>query len=246
MTQEVIPDLPIFIPTLGSPEPDSPEDCADTPTQSHASVDLVAFSLLNSNNVARLRQERDRLQLAGLRKRHTLLHQLDRSTWPALFAALKLLGRLSETRVYENALPRSLLAWWTIWRIDPRRPVDENTKVNVDENTKVKLWWKVEGQEQRVKEEIYLNKLIIQDEKLMGKNGNQDVNNLKKYPLIKDGDNFTPIVCYVRRHKICFTKPDLQSLFKEVGNSACGDAPTSCAHGGTKRKTSKKSHRKST
>ena len=103
VTQEIIPDSPIFIPTLSSPEPDSPEDCTDTPIQSHANVDLVTFSLLNSNNVTRLRQERDRLQFAGLRKRHTLLHQLDRSTWPVLFAVLKLQGHLSETCVYENA-----------------------------------------------------------------------------------------------------------------------------------------------
>ena len=78
-----IPESPIFIPTLSSPEPDTPEAIVDTPIQSHANVDLVTFNQLNSNNVARLRQERDRLQFAGLRKRHTLLHQLDRSTWPA-------------------------------------------------------------------------------------------------------------------------------------------------------------------
>ena len=91
------PESPIFIPSLSSPEPDTPDSCVDTPIQSHANVDLVTFSLLNSNNVARLRQERDRLQFAGLRKRHTLLHQLDRSTWPVLFAVLRLQGHLSET-----------------------------------------------------------------------------------------------------------------------------------------------------
>ena len=132
------PESPIFMPSLSSPEPDTPDSCVDTPIQSHANVDLATLSLLSSNNVARLRQERDRLQLAGLRKRHTLLHQLDRSTWPLLFAALRLQGHLSETRVYENAEdfeqlrtllikkedaalevlkkwhpPRSLLAWWT-------------------------------------------------------------------------------------------------------------------------------------
>ena len=83
-------ESPIYIPSLSSPEPETPESCIDTPIQSHASVDLVTFSVLSSNNVARLRQERDRLQFAGLRKRHTLLRQLDRSTWPVLFAALRL------------------------------------------------------------------------------------------------------------------------------------------------------------
>ena len=105
-SQEVMketPESPIFIPSLSSPEPDTPDSCVDTPIQSHANVDLVTFSLLNSNNVARLRQERDRLQFAGLRKRHTLLHQLDRSTWPVLFAVLRLQGHLSESCVYENA-----------------------------------------------------------------------------------------------------------------------------------------------
>ena len=79
------PESPVFIPTLSSPESDTPEATVDTPIQSHANVDLVTFSVLNSTNVSRLRQERDRLQFAGLRKRHSLLHQLDRSTWPVLF-----------------------------------------------------------------------------------------------------------------------------------------------------------------
>ena len=52
------------------------EACVDTPIQSHANIDLVTFNQLSSNDVTRLRQERDRLQLGGLRKRHTLLHQL--------------------------------------------------------------------------------------------------------------------------------------------------------------------------
>ena len=105
-TQEVvqeIPESPIFIPTLSSPEPDTPEAIVDTPIQSHANVDLVTFSSLNSTNVSRLRQERDRLQFAGLRKRQSLLHQLDRSTWPALFMILQLRGKLPEDGVYENA-----------------------------------------------------------------------------------------------------------------------------------------------
>ena len=97
------PESPTLTPSLSSPEPDASESCVDAPTQSHANVDLVAFSQLSSSNVARLRLERDRLQLAGLRKRQTLLHQLDRSIWPALFMALKPQGHLSESRVYENA-----------------------------------------------------------------------------------------------------------------------------------------------
>ena len=45
-TQEVaqeISESPIFIPTLSSPEPDTPEAIVDTPIQSHANVDLVTL-----------------------------------------------------------------------------------------------------------------------------------------------------------------------------------------------------------
>ena len=101
--EDISQESPIYIPTLSSPEPESPESVVDTPIQSHANVDLVTFSMLNSSNVTKLRQERDRLQFAGLRKRHTLLHQLDRSTWPVLFAVLRLQGHLSDSCVYENA-----------------------------------------------------------------------------------------------------------------------------------------------
>ena len=71
--------------------------------QSRANVDLVAFNQLNSGDASRLREERDRLRLGGLRRRHTLLHRLDRSTWPALFNALQPRGRLPDACVYENA-----------------------------------------------------------------------------------------------------------------------------------------------
>ena len=98
-----VPDSPIFIPTLSSPEPDAPEARMDAPIQSRASVDLVTFSALNLSSVTRLRQERDRLQFAGLRKRRSLLHQLVRSTWPALFMALRLRGKLPDDAVYESA-----------------------------------------------------------------------------------------------------------------------------------------------
>ena len=33
-----IPESPIYIPTLSSPEPESPEACVDTPIQSHANL----------------------------------------------------------------------------------------------------------------------------------------------------------------------------------------------------------------
>ena len=91
---EATPESPIYIPTLSSQEPETPESCADTPIQSHANIDLVTFNSLNSNSVTKLRQERDRLEFGGLRKRHTLLHQLDRSTWPTLFMILRLHDRL--------------------------------------------------------------------------------------------------------------------------------------------------------
>ena len=35
--------------------------------------------------MSKLRQERDCLQFAGLRRRHALLHQMDRSAWPLLW-----------------------------------------------------------------------------------------------------------------------------------------------------------------
>ena len=73
---------------LSSPEPETPEACVDAPIQSHANVDLVAFSQLNSDSVAKLRQKRDRLQLGGLTSRRALLRQLDRSVWPAVAVAV--------------------------------------------------------------------------------------------------------------------------------------------------------------
>ena len=33
-----VPESPIFIPSLSSPEPDTPESCIDAPIQSHANV----------------------------------------------------------------------------------------------------------------------------------------------------------------------------------------------------------------
>ena len=44
-TEEIVeeaPESPIFIPTLSSPEPETPESYTDTPIQSHANIDLVA------------------------------------------------------------------------------------------------------------------------------------------------------------------------------------------------------------
>ncbi len=65
-----------------------------TPIQSHANVDLVTFDVLNPHNVQKLIQERDRLEFGNLRRRHTLLHQLDRTQWPVLFTILQLHGSL--------------------------------------------------------------------------------------------------------------------------------------------------------
>ena len=97
-----VPASPVYVPTFSSPEAESPETIEAT-TQSHANVDLVTFSHLSSANVSRLRQERDRLQFGGLRRRRSLLHQLDRSTWPVLFNILQLHGRMPDAWVYENA-----------------------------------------------------------------------------------------------------------------------------------------------
>ena len=85
------PASPIYIPTLSSPEPETPEASdVDTPIQSHANVDLVTFSSFNSTNVTRLRQERDRLQFAGLRKRHSRKRQLHNCNCNLLIAILKI------------------------------------------------------------------------------------------------------------------------------------------------------------
>ena len=80
----------------------SPETVEDTPTQSHAKIDIVTFNQLSSNSVSKLRQERDRLRFGGLRGRHSLLHQLDRSVWPVLFMILKLHGQLPEGCSHES------------------------------------------------------------------------------------------------------------------------------------------------
>jgi len=95
------PDTPVYVPSLSSPEPDTPESVCGVPI-SHANIDLVTFNTLNSGNVFKLRQERDRLEFGGLRKRHTLLHQLDRSTWPVLFMILQLHGHSPDGCTYED------------------------------------------------------------------------------------------------------------------------------------------------
>ena len=96
---------PEYVPTgssNSSPDFSSPESPLDAPIQSHANVDLITFDSFTSANVAKLRQERDRLELAGLRKRRTLLRQLDRSTWPILFVTLQLRGLLASRCVFES------------------------------------------------------------------------------------------------------------------------------------------------
>jgi len=52
------------------------------------------------------------------------------------------------------------------------------------------------------------------------------------------------VSCFVRKHQICFSDPNLKKLFEEEGNDAFGTNQCNKT-GGKKRKTSKKSHRKS-
>ena len=99
---EATSESPICISTLSSPEPETPESCADAPTQSRANANLVTFNSLNSDSVAKLRQERDRLECGGSRKRRDLLRQLDRSTWPAPSMILRLHGHLPVGSIYED------------------------------------------------------------------------------------------------------------------------------------------------
>ena len=79
-------------PEYVQPEFSSEEEMSDEedslPIQSHANIDLITFDSLNSNTVQKLIQERDRLEFGNLRKRHTLLHQIDRTQWPVLFQIL--------------------------------------------------------------------------------------------------------------------------------------------------------------
>ena len=52
-------------------------DDEDTlPIQSHANIDLVTFDSLNSHNIQKLVQERDRLEFGNMRQRHTLMSTL--------------------------------------------------------------------------------------------------------------------------------------------------------------------------
>ena len=50
--EDISQESPIYIPTLSSPEPETPESVVDAPIQSHAHVDLVTFSALNSSSVS--------------------------------------------------------------------------------------------------------------------------------------------------------------------------------------------------
>ena len=154
--REEIIRTPEYIPTeaeeTSSPELSPPETPVDTPIQSHTNIDLIAFDTLDSSNVTKLRQERDRLEFGGLRKRHTLLHQLDRSVWPALFVILQLRGKIPSRysfeapkhfnrfrlclyteedevlRILETQFPTQKatsiveLCSKIVWRIDPRYP----------------------------------------------------------------------------------------------------------------------------
>ena len=80
----------------------SPEEQDMTPIQLHANIDLATFDVLNAHNVQKLIQERDRLEFGNLRRRHTLLHQIDRTRWPVLFAILQLHGSLPFSYNYES------------------------------------------------------------------------------------------------------------------------------------------------
>ena len=158
---EALPQSPTFIPTLSSQVPDSPESVTDTPIQSHANVDLATLDCLNSASVAKLRRERDRLELGGLRKRRASLHQLDRSTWPTLLCILQLYGQLPGCCSFEDrkrfgqlklspyrgedlaldALEKQRPAQKSIsavdlcakvaWRVDPRLPIHLSRRGNV-------------------------------------------------------------------------------------------------------------------
>ena len=98
-------DSPQYIPTAEFSDCEEtviPEEDNMTPIQSHANVDLITFDVLNPQNVQKLIQERDRLEFGNLRRRHTLLHQLDRTQWPVLFTILQLHGSLPFKYNYET------------------------------------------------------------------------------------------------------------------------------------------------
>ena len=129
--------------------------------------------------------------------------------------------------------------------------------MSVNENTEVTLWWRVDGK--KVDETLLLKNLKIKDKKLMGNNESkyQYIEECCKdgeeiitfHPQVKTGENYMPLACYVRQQKICFTNPQLNELFKDIGDNKCGPEGV-CGRrpsmlGGKKRKTSKKSHRKS-
>ena len=62
---EATPESSMCAPTLSSPEPETPNSYADAPIQSRANVDLATLNLLSSDDVAKLRRERDRLEFGG-------------------------------------------------------------------------------------------------------------------------------------------------------------------------------------
>ena len=93
---------PEYAPPEFSSEEEMSEEEDSLPIQSHANIDLITFDSLNSSTVQKLIQERDRLEFGNLRKRHTLLHQIDRTQWPVLFQILKLHEKLPSTYVFEN------------------------------------------------------------------------------------------------------------------------------------------------
>ena len=88
---------PQYVPPEFSSEEEMSDEEESLPIQSHANIDLITFDSLNSGTGQKLIQERDRLEFGNLRKRHTLLHQIDRTQWPVLFQILKLHEKLPST-----------------------------------------------------------------------------------------------------------------------------------------------------
>ena len=121
-------------------------------TQGHANIELVTFDKLNPYTVETLMQERQRLEYGSLRNRYSLLHQIDRSQWTALFAITQLHGvtplEWSHDLSEHFQQYRAILQTWeeevlemlkkqfppqkaasvvelcskAVWRIDPRSP----------------------------------------------------------------------------------------------------------------------------
>ena len=80
----------------------------------HANIELVTFDKLNPHTVEKLIQERQRIEYGNLKSRHPLLHQIDRSQWPVLFAIARLQGTLPDDYTRDN--PERFAALRTVLR----------------------------------------------------------------------------------------------------------------------------------